>query len=111
MNAAREATAAAAEPLRLPHPFCDLAGTSFKHEHLPAILAEDAELAILETKTAKRRKEINTEILDKIGPAKGAICNGWSITTTKVNVQEKLREAYSYRRITKKEIGKKEEAA
>lgn len=40
MNAANEHTAATAMLLRFPHPIDGLAGTSFKHEHLPAILAE-----------------------------------------------------------------------
>ena len=40
MNAGNQPAAAAAMPLRFPHPIDGLAGTSFKHEHLPAILAE-----------------------------------------------------------------------
>src|SRR5262245_16639527 len=41
MNAATRSTASATIPLRFPAmPVGCLAGTSFKHEHLPAILAE-----------------------------------------------------------------------
>lgn len=40
MNAANESTALAAMPLCFPHPVDGLAGTSFKHEHLAAILAD-----------------------------------------------------------------------
>jgi len=40
MNAANESTALAAMPLRFPYPIDGLAGTSFKHEHLAAILAD-----------------------------------------------------------------------
>jgi hypothetical protein len=40
MIAANGPTAAAETPLRFPHPIDRLAGTSFKHEHLPAILAD-----------------------------------------------------------------------
>jgi uncharacterized protein len=48
MNAANEPTAAASMPLRFPHPVHGLAGTSFKHEHLPAILAEGAQRGFFE---------------------------------------------------------------
>jgi len=40
MNAVAESAASKTRP-RFPLPIGDLAGTSFKHEHLPAILAED----------------------------------------------------------------------
>jgi uncharacterized protein (UPF0276 family) len=40
MNAGNQPSAAAAMPLCFPHPIDGLAGTSFKHEHLPAILAQ-----------------------------------------------------------------------
>ena len=48
MNAGNEPTAAAAMPLRFPHPIDGLAGTSFKHEHLPAILAEGPQRGFFE---------------------------------------------------------------
>jgi len=47
MNAANEPTAASM-PLRFPHSIDGLAGTSFKHEHLPAILAEGAQRCFFE---------------------------------------------------------------
>ena len=40
MTAANEPMAAAETPLRFPDPIDRLAGTSFKHQHLPAILAD-----------------------------------------------------------------------
>ena len=40
MTAANGPMAAAETPLRFPHPIDRLAGTSFKHQHLPAILAD-----------------------------------------------------------------------
>jgi hypothetical protein len=40
MNTANVSIAATAILLRFPHPIDGLAGTSFKHEHLPAILGE-----------------------------------------------------------------------
>lgn len=48
MNAGNQPTAAAAMPLRFPHPIDGLAGTSFKHEHLPAILAEGPQRGFFE---------------------------------------------------------------
>src|SRR5580658_2137196 len=48
MNAANEPTAAASMPLHFPHPIDGLAGTSFKHEHLPAILAQGAQRGFFE---------------------------------------------------------------
>jgi len=48
MNAGNQPTAAAAMPLRFPHPIDGLAGTSFKHEHLPAILAEGPQCGFFE---------------------------------------------------------------
>ena len=48
MNAGNQHTAAAAMPLRFPHPIDGLAGTSFKHEHLPAILAEGPQCGFFE---------------------------------------------------------------
>ena len=48
MNVGNQPTAAAAIPLRFPHPIDGLAGTSFKHEHLPAILAEGPQRGFFE---------------------------------------------------------------
>lgn len=49
MNAAARPTASAAIPLRFPAmPVGGLAGTSFKHEHLPAILAEGRQCCFFE---------------------------------------------------------------
>jgi uncharacterized protein (UPF0276 family) len=48
MNAANVPTAPAAMLLRFPHPVDGLAGTSFKHEHLPAILAEGPQCGFFE---------------------------------------------------------------
>ena len=48
MNAGNQPTAAAAMPLRLPHPIDGFAGTSFKHEHLPAILAQGPQRGFFE---------------------------------------------------------------
>jgi len=48
MNAGNQPTAAAARPLRLPHPIDGFAGTSFKHEHLPAILAQGPQRGFFE---------------------------------------------------------------
>ena len=48
MNAGNQPTAAAAMPLRFPHPIDGLAGTSFKHEHLPAILAQGPQRGFFE---------------------------------------------------------------
>ena len=48
MNAGNQPTAAATMPLRFPHPIDGLAGTSFKHEHLPAILAEGPQRGFFE---------------------------------------------------------------
>jgi uncharacterized protein (UPF0276 family) len=48
MNAGNQPAAAAAMPLRFPHPIDGLAGTSFKHEHLPAILAEGPQRGFFE---------------------------------------------------------------
>ena len=48
MNAGNQPTAAAAMPLRFPLPIDGLAGTSFKHEHLPAILAQGPQRGFFE---------------------------------------------------------------
>ena len=49
MNAAARPTASATNPLRFPAiPAGGLAGTSFKHEHLPAILAEGRQCCFFE---------------------------------------------------------------
>ena len=48
MNAANESTAPAAIPLRFPQPIDGLAGTSFKPEHLAAILADDGQRGFFE---------------------------------------------------------------
>ena len=48
MNAGNQRSAAAAMPLCFPHPIDGLAGTSFKHEHLPAILAEGPQRGFFE---------------------------------------------------------------
>ena len=48
MNAGNQPSAAAAMPLCFPHPIDGLAGTSFKHEHLPAILAEGTQRGFFE---------------------------------------------------------------
>src|SRR5215472_6010614 len=48
MNTANESIAATAMLLRFPHPIDGLAGTSFKHEHLPAILAEGPQRGFFE---------------------------------------------------------------
>src|SRR5882724_8300658 len=49
MNAAARPTASATIPLRFPAmPVGGLAGTSFKHEHLPAILAEGRQCCFFE---------------------------------------------------------------
>ena len=48
MNVGNQHTAAAAMPLRFPHSIDGLAGTSFKHEHLPAILAEGPQRGFFE---------------------------------------------------------------
>jgi uncharacterized protein (UPF0276 family) len=48
MNAGNEPKAVGTKPLRFPHPIDGLAGTSFKHEHLPAILAEGPQRGFFE---------------------------------------------------------------
>jgi uncharacterized protein len=48
MTAVNEPAVAAAMPLRVPHPIDGLAGTSFKHEHLAAILADGARRGFFE---------------------------------------------------------------
>ena len=48
MNAGNQPSAAAAMPLCFPHPIDGLAGTSFKHEHLPAILAQGPQRGFFE---------------------------------------------------------------
>jgi uncharacterized protein (UPF0276 family) len=48
MKAANELGAAGAMLPRFPHPIDGLAGTSFKHEHLPAILAEGPQRGFFE---------------------------------------------------------------
>jgi len=48
MNTANESIAATAMLLRFPHPIDGLAGTSFKHEHLAAILAEGPQRGFFE---------------------------------------------------------------
>jgi uncharacterized protein len=48
MNAGNQPTGAAAMPLRFPLPIDGLAGTSFKHEHLPAILAQGPQRGFFE---------------------------------------------------------------
>jgi uncharacterized protein len=48
MNARNEFAALAAMPLRFPHPIDGLAGTSFKHEHLAALLADGAQRGFFE---------------------------------------------------------------
>ena len=48
MNADDQSAAAAATPLRFPHPINGLAGTSFKHDHLPAIVAEGSQRGFFE---------------------------------------------------------------
>ena len=48
MSAANEPTAPPAMLHRFPHPIDSLAGTSFKHEHLPAILAEGRQRGFFE---------------------------------------------------------------
>jgi uncharacterized protein len=48
MNAGDQSTAAAATHLRFPHPINGLAGTSFKHDHLPAIVAEGSQRGFFE---------------------------------------------------------------
>jgi uncharacterized protein len=48
MNAGNQPTGAAAMPLRFPLPLDGLAGTSFKHEHLPAILAQGPQRGFFE---------------------------------------------------------------
>jgi uncharacterized protein (UPF0276 family) len=48
MSAANEPTAPAALLHRFPHPIDSLAGTSFKHEHLPAILVEGRQRGFFE---------------------------------------------------------------
>src|SRR5258708_40294123 len=49
MNATTKLAASAAIPLRFPAlPISALAGTSFKHEHLPAIVAEGAQRGFFE---------------------------------------------------------------
>ena len=48
MNAGNHPSAAAAMPLCFPHPIDGLAGTSFKHEHLPAILAQGPQRGFFE---------------------------------------------------------------
>jgi uncharacterized protein len=48
MTAENEPAVAAAVPLRFPHPIDGLAGTSFKYEHLAAILADGARRGFFE---------------------------------------------------------------
>jgi uncharacterized protein len=48
MNAASESAGAAAMPFRFPRPIDDLAGSSFKHQHLAGIVADGAQRCFFE---------------------------------------------------------------
>lgn len=67
---------------------------------LPALLDERKKLGEIETSAKKRREEIGTEILGKVGTASFAlIAGGRKISCKTTHVGEAVRAAYSFRSV------------
>jgi|GEM_PF-947249 len=72
---------------------------------LPGLLAERAALSAQSTANEKRLKEINAEMLAKIGNAAAAICgDGWSFTAKTVKASTYTVERKAYRQLRAKRI-------
>jgi predicted phage-related endonuclease len=70
--------------------------------HIPAIAAEDKQLAAEIKERIERRDAIKTEVLAKLGAASGALFQGGRITACTVNRKAYSVAASSYRKLTMK---------
>lgn len=85
----------------------DLSGDN----HLPALLEEDDQLSDQAATITARRKEIKNEVINKLGVAASATCQGWMISAKTIHRKAYPVAASSYRQFRTTRLNAREKAS